>query len=97
MATRKINESNNYYMSITDDGTDDGKVVGNMSATLNTANPALSINASLAQGVTLPDAGVIQPQITDFIAQIRAQAVTLGLTSFGASAAAVTTEVSNNG
>ena len=84
MVTRKINESNNYYMSITDDGTDAGKVVGNMSATLNTANPALSINASLAQGVTLPDDGVIQSQITDFIAQIRAQAAALGLAQFGA-------------
>ena len=84
MATRKINESNNYYMSITDDGTDAGKVVGNMSATLNTANPGVSINASLVPGETLPEAGVIQTQVTDFIAQVRAQAAALGLAQFGA-------------
>lgn len=83
MATRKINESSNYGMTITDDGTDTGKVIGNMSATLNTGNPAISINASLVQGATLPANSVIQQQLTDFIAQVRNQAADIGLTQFG--------------
>ena len=83
MATRKINESNSYYMSITDDGTDVGKVIGNMSATLNTGNPAISINASLAQGATLPADSVIQQQLTDFTTQVRKLAAGIGLTQFG--------------
>lgn len=85
MATRKINESSSYYMSITDDGTDTGKVVGNMSGTINTGNASFSINASLAEGATMPsDAGIIQKQVSDFIAQVRAQAASQGLTQFGA-------------
>ena len=83
MATRKINENNNYYMALTDDGTDTGKVIGNMCGTLNTGNLTLSISASLTQGVTFPTDSVIQTQITDFISLIRAQASVLGLTQFG--------------
>ena len=83
MATRKINESNNYYMPVTDDGTDAGKVIGNMSATLNTGNPSISFTASLVQGATLPADSVIQQQLTGFIAQVRTQAASIGLTQFG--------------
>ena len=90
MATRKINESSNYGMTITDDGTDTGKVIGNMSATLNTGNQTIGINVSLmpaaallAQKVEIPADSVIQQQVTDFIAQVRAQAASVGLTQFG--------------
>ena len=87
---RKINESNNYGMTITDDGTDTGKVIGNMSASLNTGNQAIGINVSLVPAATLltqkveiPADSVIQQQVTDFITQVRRLAATSGLTAFG--------------
>lgn len=96
MATRKINESSNYFMSITDDGTDTGKTVGSMNATLNTGSPTINITASLTQVATLPADSVIQGQFTDFVAQVRKQAANIGLTQFGVESAAATpaTEVS---
>lgn len=82
---RTINESSNYNQTITSDGTDTGTVIGSMSATVsNSGNRSISITAVLTQGTTtLPADSVIQSQLTDFIAQIRDQANTAGLTQFG--------------
>ncbi len=83
MSSRTIVESNNYRMAVTDDGTDTGKIIGNMSATLNTDNPSINISASLVHGATLPADSVIQGQLTEFISEIRVQAGNIGLTQFG--------------
>ena len=80
---RNLIESNNYRQTITVDGTDNGTVVGNMSATVDSGNRSISITAVLTQGTTLPADSVIQGQLTDFVAQIRDQANTAGLTQFG--------------
>lgn len=84
MATRKINESSSYGMTITDDGTDAGKVIGNMSAAFSTCIPSISISASLAQDAVMPsDLSIVQKQITDFIVQVRTQAANQGMMQFG--------------
>lgn len=80
---RSLIESNNYRQTITVDGTDNGTVIGNMSATVDSGNRSVSITAVLSSGATLPADSVIQGQLTDFVAQIRDQANTTGLTQFG--------------
>jgi hypothetical protein len=83
---RTLTESNTYRETITSDGTDTGAVVGSMSATVDSGNRSININAVLAQGATLPADSVIQAQLTDFIVQVRAQANSIGLTQFGQAA-----------
>lgn len=87
MTARKMNESSTFGMTITDDGTDAGKVIGNMSATVNNGNPQQNdmfcFTASLISGATRPADSVIQQQMTDFIEQARKQAAAFGLTAFG--------------
>lgn len=80
---RIITESNSYRMTITNDGTDTGSVVGSMSATVDTENNSVNINAVLSQNTALPADSVIQQQFTDFIAEVRAQSNSIGLTQFG--------------
>ena len=81
---REISESSNYGMTITDDGTDAGKVIGNMSGSFSTNTPSIGINASLVPGAAMPsDISIVQKQITDFITQVRTQAAGQGMTAFG--------------
>jgi hypothetical protein len=80
---RIITGSNSYRMTITNDGTDTGSVVGSMSATVDTGNNSVNINAVLSQNTALPADSVIQQQFTDFIAEVRAQSNSIGLTQFG--------------
>lgn len=80
---RAIIESSNYRQTITSDGTDGGTVIGTMSATVDSGNRSVNITAVLSSGAALPADSVIQTQVTDFIAAIRAQASAAGLTQFG--------------
>lgn len=83
---RTLIESNNYRETITDDGTDKGTAVGTMSATVDTGNKSVNINAMVSSNAALPADSVIQQQLTDFIAQVRTQANSIGLTQFGQAA-----------
>lgn len=80
--SRALIESSNYRQTITSDATDMGTVIGSMSATVDTGNQSINLSAVLSSSATLPADSVIQGQLTDFIAAVRAQANTAGLTQF---------------
>lgn len=88
---RTILQSNSYREIITDDGTDAGKNIGSLSATVDAGSKSINISAVLSQNTVLPANNIIQKQLDDFISEVRSQSESIGLPQFSEQASGTTT------